>query len=45
MTGLLPAVRDVTERIKERSRDSRADYLERMKAARAQKPQRTQAFR
>ena len=41
MTGLLPAVRDVTERIKERSRDSRADYLERMAAARAQKPQRT----
>ncbi|HNB25337.1 MAG TPA: phosphogluconate dehydratase [Alphaproteobacteria bacterium] len=41
MTGLLPAVRDVTERIKERSRDSRAEYLERMAAARAQKPQRT----
>ncbi len=41
MTGLLPAVRDITERIKERSRDSRADYLDRMVAARAQKPQRT----
>ncbi len=41
MTELHPVVRDVTERIKARSRDSRADYLERMKAARAGKPQRT----
>jgi phosphogluconate dehydratase len=41
MTDLHPVVRDVTERIKGRSRDSRADYLERMAAARAQKPQRT----
>src|SRR5262245_26159420 len=41
MTELHPVVQDVTERIKSKSRDSRADYLERMKAARAQKPQRT----
>jgi phosphogluconate dehydratase len=41
MTKLHPVVLDVTERIKAKSRDSRADYLERMAAARAQKPQRT----
>ena len=41
MTDLHPVVRDVTERIKERSRHSRADYLERMASARGEKPQRT----
>ncbi len=41
MTPLHPVVRDVTERIKQRSRDNRADYLARMAEARAQKPQRT----
>jgi phosphogluconate dehydratase len=42
MTRLHPVVKDVTERIKQRSRDTRADYLARMAEARAQKPQRTQ---
>src|SRR5690349_18294604 len=41
MTELHPVVQEVTERIKTKSRDSRADYLGRMAAARAQKPQRT----
>jgi phosphogluconate dehydratase len=41
MTELHPVVQEVTERIKAKSRDSRADYLERMAAARDQKPQRT----
>jgi phosphogluconate dehydratase len=41
MTQLHPVVRDVTDRIKARSRATRADYLERMAAAKAQKPTRT----
>jgi phosphogluconate dehydratase len=41
MTQLNPAIQEVTERIKAKSADSRRDYLERMQAARMQKPQRT----
>jgi len=41
MTQLHAAIQEVTERIKAKSAGSRRDYLERMQAARAQKPQRT----
>ena len=41
MTQLHAAIQEVTERIKAKSADGRRDYLERMQAARAQKPQRT----
>jgi phosphogluconate dehydratase len=41
MTELHPVVQEVTERIRAKSRDSRADYLERMASARDHKPQRT----
>ena len=41
MTQLNPAIQEVTERIKAKSADSRRDYLERIQAARMQKPQRT----
>ena len=41
MTQLHAAIQEVTERIKAKSADSRHDYLERMQAARAQRPQRT----
>jgi phosphogluconate dehydratase len=41
MPQLNPAIHEVTERIKAKSKDSRRDYLERMQAARMQKPQRT----
>jgi phosphogluconate dehydratase len=41
MTQLHPAIQEVTERIRAKSADSRRDYLERMQAAHAQRPQRT----
>jgi len=41
MTQLHAAIQEVTERIKAKSAGSRRDYLERMQAARLQKPQRT----
>ncbi|MGH7184871.1 MAG: phosphogluconate dehydratase, partial [Pseudomonadota bacterium] len=41
MTQLHPVIREITERIKAKSAGSRRDYLERMQAAHAQKPQRT----
>ncbi|WP_119300803.1 phosphogluconate dehydratase [Dongia deserti] len=41
MTQLHAAIQEVTERIKAKSADGRRDYLERMQAARMQKPQRT----
>ncbi|MEZ5831050.1 MAG: phosphogluconate dehydratase [Dongiaceae bacterium] len=41
MTELHSVIQDVTERIKAKSADSRRDYLERMQAARVQKPERT----
>jgi phosphogluconate dehydratase len=41
MARLHDVTQTVTERIKAKSADSRGGYLERMKAARAQKPQRT----
>jgi len=44
MTDLAPAlhprIREVTERIRARSSDSRSDYLQRMAAARSDGPQR-----
>ena len=41
MSQLQAAIQEVTERIRAKSADSRRDYLARMRAARAQKPQRT----
>ena len=41
MTQLNTVIQEVTERIKAKSADSRRDYLERMQAARAERPQRT----
>src|ERR1700754_2169361 len=41
MTQLHAAIQEGTERIRARSAGARRDYLERMQAARLQKPQRT----
>jgi phosphogluconate dehydratase len=41
MTQLHAAIQEVTDRIKAKSAGGRRDYLDRMQAARAQKPQRT----